>query len=161
MTSTTLISKKIEQLTTKVAELKKQSAIDPLTASPDRLIENAQSQSLARENVVHLEMIIARLRSQLEIEGRRQSIEGRRVEAEKGFEGLLEQSDRVIAAIDKLRSEMDKLQSMGKQISSQHYSVTGKLALDNRIPQAFILPKVEKLKNSVIIHTETRNLIKQ
>lgn len=159
MITTEQLETKITQLTAKVSELKKQSDIDPLTASPEQIIKNAADEQQARENVAHLETIIARLRSQLEEEVKSQELKVKSEEAEQGFAALSVQSDRVIEAIANLDSELEKLRQMGRAIASANMQATGRLALDDRISQNYRLPTVEKLTNSIIIHTESRKII--
>lgn len=160
MITTEQLETKITQLTAKVSELKKQSDIDPLTASPEQIIQNAADEQQARENVVHLETIIARLRSQLEEEVKSQESRVKSELAEQNFAALSVQSDRVIKAIANLDSELEKLRQMGRAIASANMQATGRLALDDRISQNYKLPTVEKLTNSIIIHTESRKIVK-
>lgn len=161
MITTEQLQTKITQLTTKVTELKKQSDIDPLTASPEEIIKNAADEQRQRENVAHLETIITRLRSQLELEVKSQKSKVDLEEVERGFQALVEQSDRVETAIANLNSELQKLREIGRATNSENMRATGRLALDDRISQNYILPTVEKLTNSIIIHTEARRILKR
>lgn len=153
------LEQKIEQLTAKVEELKVRSHIDPIAATPDEIVKNAEDEQKARISIVQLESAIAQLQQQLEEELKTQNSKLRTQEVERGFKGLVEQSDRVAAAVETLQNELAILRDMGKAIASRHKQETGKLALDDRIDRNFRLPKVERLNNSVIVHTEARNLL--
>ena len=155
----TKLEQKIEQLTAKVEELKVRSHIDPMAATPEEIVANAQREQEARNSVSQLERVIEDLRSQLEDEVRSQKSEVRSRAVKEGFSALSKQSDRVEKAVQNLQAELDKLRDIGKAIASQHMRETGTLALDDRIPRDFRLPKVERLNNSVIVHTEARKLI--
>jgi flagellar biosynthesis/type III secretory pathway protein FliH len=161
MITTEQLETKISQLTTKVDELRKQSDIDPLSASPEQIIKNAQEEQQARESAEQLELVIQKLRSQL-AECREQEQQAQiREHCAAGFQALVEQSDRVEQAIANLDTELKKLREMGRAIASVNMATTGRLALDDRISQNYRLPTIEKLNNSIIIHTESRKTVKR
>ena len=160
MTTTKQLNEKITQLTAKVAELKKQSDIvNPLNASLDEIVNYAQNEQQARENVAYLETVIEKLRSQLAETEAQEKAKTRIKKSKANFKSLVEQGDRVAETIELLEAEINKLSEIGKAIASEHMAVTGRLALDNRIDRDFRLPKLEKLENSIIIHTQARNYV--
>ena len=160
MTTTQQLQSKIDELNNEIANLEKRSHINPLTASAQEISKNAQNEQQARENAAHLKSVVAQLQEQLEAEVRSQKSEVRKVEVEANFNALVEQSDRVVRASSLLKEELEALRTMAKAIASKHKRETNKLALDDRIDRNFILPKVEKLPQSIILHNQPRNYLK-
>lgn len=150
---------KIQELKAQVSQLEQESSIDLSQASPQDIIKNAQTNTENRESAAYLKGAIASLEVQLakqeEIEKQQEQEKLRASE----FEGLVKQAEKVRSAIALLDNELTKLREMGKAISSNHYAGTGKLALDDRISRDYLLPKVEQLSNSIIIHAEARNYL--
>lgn len=159
MSSTKQLTDKITELTTKIEELEKQSHIDPLTATAEQITKKAQDEKEARENAVYLRDVVSMLEEQLQLEVKQEKQKANKVQVEQSFAGLSDQADIVAKAAESYNTELTKLKEMGRAISSNHRRTTGRLALDDRIDRNFIMPKVEKLKQSIIIHTEPRNLL--
>ena len=157
MTTTKQLTTKITELTTKVTELEARSHIDPLKASAEEITKNAQDEQLARENATHLKSVIEQLQAQLIEQQAEEEAAKLLAESKKSFTGLLEQGDRVTEAANNFYAELAKLRELGSAIASKHKKATGKLALDDRVGRNFIMPKVEQLGQSLMIHTEVRN----
>lgn len=156
MTNTQELTAKISELQNKVIELETKAHIDPLKASAEQIAQNAQDEQQARENAAHLKTVIDGLKNQLAEQKASEAIALRQAQVEKGFSSLCTQADRVEAAAAKLQEEMDRLINMNADIASRHKEATGKLALDNKLSRDYRLPMVEKLGNTIIIHTEVR-----